>query len=189
MRINVTFRHTEPTEALKEYAEEKINKLEKFLDRPVEAHVILTVEKIRHIAEVNITADGLSPVTGKESTEDLYSAIDKVVDKLERRLKKEKGRRKTRKSSRKVRTSNPGAENPVPEVGEQVSAGEEEKNFPKVVPSNLMLPKPMTVDDAAIELISGKAPLVVFRNAATMELCVLHKNPDGTLGLVEPSGE
>ncbi len=188
MRINVTFRHTEPTDALKEYAEEKINKLEKFLDRPVEAHVILTVEKIRHIAEVIISADGLASITGKESTEDLYSAIDRVTDKLERKLKKEKGRRKTRKSNKTIRTAKPGPENPLPELPEQDSAGGEENSLPQIVPSDLMLPKPMTVEDAAMELISGKAPFVVFRNATTMEVCVLHKNSDGTLGLVEPSG-
>lgn len=187
MRINVTFRHTEPTDALKKYAEEKINKLEKFLDRPVEAHVILSVEKIRHIAEVIITADGLAPITSKESTNDLYSAIDKVTDKMERQLKKEKGRRKTRKSSRTIRTSNPGPESPVPEVPEYAPAGGEEDSLPEIVPSDLMLPKPMAVEDAAMELVSGKAPLVVFRNAATMEVCVLHRNSDGTLGLVEPS--
>ena len=73
MQVMVTFRHTESTPALKAYAEEKIQKVEKFLHAPQECNVVLSVEKIRHIAEVLIIADGLT-ITGKEETSDLYSA-------------------------------------------------------------------------------------------------------------------
>ena len=187
MRINVTFRHTEPTEALKKYAEEKVKKLKRILDRPQEANITLSVEKIRHIAEVIIVADGLT-MTGKESTTDLYSAIDKVMDKIERRLKKGKDRRQTRKIAKGKRTK----VKPIPEslltVGIE-SETEKQSDMPTVVHSDLFLPKPMTVEDAAVELTSRKIPLVVFRNSVTMDICVLHKNPDGSLGLVEPAGD
>ena len=91
MQVTVTFRHTESTPALKAYAEEKIQKVEKFLHAPQECNMVLSVEKIRHIAEVLIIADGLT-ITGKEETSDLYSAIDKVMDKIERQIEKSKGR-------------------------------------------------------------------------------------------------
>jgi putative sigma-54 modulation protein len=68
---------------------------------------------------------------------------------------------------------------------EKLSEKERDEKFPPIVPSNLYLPKPMTVEDAAVELMSGKAPLVVFLNSFTMRVCVLHKNPNGSLGLVE----
>jgi len=185
MQINVTFRHTEPTEALKEYAEEKIRKLTKIMDRPQEVSVILSVEKIRHIAEVIIVADGLT-ITGKESTSDLYSAIDKVIDKIDRQLKKQKDRRKTRKSVKSIRT----VSMPTPYSADEDKAASEStaEGNPSIVESRLFLPKPMTVEDAAVELAARKAPLVVFRNSATMDICVLHENSDGTLGLVEPTG-
>ncbi len=187
MRVNVTFRHTEPTKALKEYVEEKISKVTRFLDRPQEANVILSVEKIRHIADVIITADGLT-ITGKESTQDLYSAIDKVMDKIERQVKKGKSRRKKRKSSKSIRTTHiaPSVET---ELETMQPVAEDDEQVPSVIQSDLFLPKPMTVEDATVELISRKWQLVVFRNAATMEICVLHKNPDGTLGLVAPAGK
>jgi len=89
MRISVTFRHTEPTQALKEYAQTKVGKIKKYLDEPVEADVTLKVEKFRHIAEVLVRADGTT-FNGGESSEDMYSSIDLVVDKMERQIKKHK---------------------------------------------------------------------------------------------------
>jgi len=89
MRISVTFRHTEPTEALKEYATAKLSKVKKYLEEPVEADVVLTVEKFRHIAEVNVKADG-NVFNGTESGADMYSSIDLLADKMERQIKKHK---------------------------------------------------------------------------------------------------
>ena len=185
MQINVTFRHTESTKALREYAEEKIRKVTKFLERPQEANIILSVEKIRHIAEVIISADGLT-ITGKEATSDLYSAIDKVMDKIERQLIKEKGRRHARKTAKGTRKAS-SALSVLTELEpfEKLPEKYLDQKFPPIVPSNLYLSKPMTVEDAAVELMSGKAPLVVFLNSSTMRICVLHKNPNGSLGLVE----
>lgn len=192
MRINVTFRHTEPTEALKKYAEEKVRKLTKILDRPQEANVILSVEKIRHIAEVIIVADGFT-TTGKEATNDLYNSIDKVFDKIERRLKKGKSKRQTLKIGKggHSKAGLAAEEKPAPKAQrhEAKSVSEKSSGIPSIVESDLFLPKPMAVEDAAAELVAGKLPLVVFRNSITMEVCVLHKNPDGTLGLVEPVEE
>ena len=189
MQINVTFRHTEPTQALKEYAEEKVKKVTKFLERPQEANIILSVEKIRHIAEVIITADGLI-ITGKESTADLYSAIDKVMDKIERQLIKEKGRRHTRKTSKGNRKSSADRSGSMAgEKYEETAVRGQGGKFPPIVPSNLYLPKPMTVEDAAVELMTSKVPLVAFLNSATMQVCVLHKNPNGTFGLVETTND
>ena len=82
MEIMVTFRHIEPTESLRVYAQEKLSKLKKYLDTPIEAHIVLEVEKFRHIADVTMNADG-TRMNATEETGDLYSAIDQVVDKIE----------------------------------------------------------------------------------------------------------
>ena len=87
MQVMVTFRHVEPTDGLRQYAEEKVQRVHKFLRRPIEAHVILSVEKTRHIAEVLVTANRLN-ITATEQTGDLYSAIDLAMSKVERQVKK-----------------------------------------------------------------------------------------------------
>jgi len=91
---DVTFRHTEPTAALKHYMEEKIHRIGRYFSRPLQAHVVLSVDSTgRHSAEVELHTHG-TPIYGKEETEDLYSAIDLVVDKLQRQVQKQKEKRK-----------------------------------------------------------------------------------------------
>jgi putative sigma-54 modulation protein len=90
IKFSVTFRHIEPTDALKRYAEEKIHKLGKYFSRPLDAHVILGVDtKQRQLAEVELHAYG-TMIHGKEQHSDLYAAIDLVIDKVERQVRKQK---------------------------------------------------------------------------------------------------
>jgi len=97
VKVSVTFRHTRPTEALKSYAEEKLHKIGKYFYRPLEAHVVLSVDsKDRHLAEVTLQARRLV-IHGKEETSDLYSAIDLVIDKLEQQVRKHKTRLRRRR--------------------------------------------------------------------------------------------
>jgi putative sigma-54 modulation protein len=94
VKVSVTFRHTEPTDALKRYAEEKIHRLGKYFSQPLDAHVVLSVEsKERQSAEVELHAHG-TMIHGKEQTEDLYSAIDLVTDNLKRQVRKQKDKAK-----------------------------------------------------------------------------------------------
>ena len=83
MQTSVTFKNVDSSEDLKSYVMDKLNRLDKYLYNPAEANVVLLVEKFRHIAEIKITGDRLN-VNGKEETGDLYSAIDMVLDKLEK---------------------------------------------------------------------------------------------------------
>ena len=90
VKVSVTFRHTEPTDALKQYAEEKMDRLGKYFSQPLDAHVVLSVEsRERQTAEVELHAHG-AMLHGKEQTQDLYSAIDLVTDNLKRQLRKRK---------------------------------------------------------------------------------------------------
>ncbi|MFO7738699.1 MAG: ribosome-associated translation inhibitor RaiA, partial [Desulfatiglandaceae bacterium] len=97
MEITVTFRHTEPIESLRTYAEEKISKIKKFLDSPMEAHIVLTVEKFRHQADVTLSLDG-ARIKAVEETADMYSAIDQVIDKLEKQVKRHLSKIRSRRS-------------------------------------------------------------------------------------------
>jgi putative sigma-54 modulation protein len=90
VKVSVTFRRTEPTAALKQYAEEKIHRLGKYFVQPLDAHVVLSVEsKERQSAEVELHAHG-TMIHAREQTEDLYSAIDLVTDNLKRQVRKQK---------------------------------------------------------------------------------------------------
>ncbi|HEX6801515.1 MAG TPA: ribosome-associated translation inhibitor RaiA [Candidatus Binatia bacterium] len=92
--VSVTFRHIEPTAALKQYAEEKIHKIGKYFSHPLDAHVILAVDaKQRQLAEVELHTHG-AMIHGKEQHQDLYAAIDLVLDKVERQVRKQKEKSK-----------------------------------------------------------------------------------------------
>jgi putative sigma-54 modulation protein len=102
VKVSVTFRHTAPTDALKHYAEDKLHKIGKYFDRPLEAHVVLAVEsRERQVAEVTVQARGMT-IHGREETEDLYAAIDLLMDKVEQQIRKYKT--KTRLKRRRVKS-------------------------------------------------------------------------------------
>ena len=87
MQTSVTFKNLDPSDTLKSYVTDKLNRFDRLLDNPAEANVVLSVEKFRHIAEINIAGDRLT-INGKEETVDMYSAIDNVMDKIEKQIKK-----------------------------------------------------------------------------------------------------
>ncbi len=92
MQISVTFRHVDPSDALRDYASGKLERVvSKYLPSAIEAHVILSVVKREHQAEINVHATRFN-VSAHERTGDLYSAIDLAVDKVEAQLRKHKER-------------------------------------------------------------------------------------------------
>ncbi len=102
-RVAVTFRHVEPTEAIREYGERKLAHVAKYLRRACEVHLILTVDKYRQHGEVTVKS-GRFAVTAQEETKDLYSVIDLLAAKVERQLKKHV----EKKRARKVRSMSTG---------------------------------------------------------------------------------
>jgi putative sigma-54 modulation protein len=101
VKVVVTFRHTQPTDALKHYAEEKIHRIGKYFSRPLVAHVVLAVDsKECQTAEVELHMHGIT-IHSRGETADLYSAIDSVIDKLQRQVKKQK--EKTRLNRRRAK--------------------------------------------------------------------------------------
>ena len=89
MKVDITGRQTDLTPALRKFAEEKLQKLRKLLEDPIEAHVVLSIIKHRHIAEIQIKSRSVV-LSGTEETSDLYASIGEVVDKLERQALKHK---------------------------------------------------------------------------------------------------
>lgn len=178
MQLSVTFRHMEPSDALKDYAHDKLSRLEKYLYSAMDAHVVLSVEKFRHIADVTIMADGIK-IKGQDQTEDMYSAIDMVVDKIERQVKRFRQKLKNRKAKDRVTAK---------EVRIDViaaEAAEEAEGMPQVIRVEQVFAKPMDVDEAVMQLELAAEQFLVFTNAATEKLNVLYRRDDGHYGLLE----
>lgn len=175
-QINVTFRHVEPSQALKDYVTGKLGKIQKVVEKSFDAHVTLSVEKYRHIAEVFLTAKGIT-IKAFESTEDLYSAIDLVCDKVERQMKKYREKRKD-----KVQVA--PAEPIVSGSSLTIVPGE---GRPRIVHTDNFLPKPMTVEDAARHLDLLRVDVVMFVNQETNQPSVVFRQQDGNIGFTEPT--
>ena len=176
MKVMVTFRHVRSTDALRQYAEEKIARLERYLHRPMEAHVILEVLKKTQRAEINLIANGTA-LFGEQETSDLYSAIDLALDKVETQVKKLASRHKLRKSHR----PSGGARHHVLASDRSESGGS-----PAVIRTRRVPAKPMSIEDAMLELERSKDEFFVFRNSTTEGLSVLYRRRDGNYGLIEP---
>lgn len=106
MRISITGRHVEVTDAIKEYTEKGIEKIRAHFDRVIDVDVILGVEKHRHFAEINLRANGLQ-ANAKGSSEDMYASIDSALSKIDRQINKHKGRiqRHQPRSAREARNT------------------------------------------------------------------------------------
>lgn len=179
MEINVTFRHTEPVESLKAYAEEKVAKIRKYLDFPLEAHIVLSVEKFRHLADVTLSLNG-TRIKAVEQTDDMYSAIDQVMDKIERQVK----RYLSKNRSRRPENLRSGEVTAREDTEEATALSQDEP----VIEVEKMTAKPMDAEEAAMQLNLSKQDFLVFRNARTKEINVVYKRRDGNLGLIEPVG-
>jgi putative sigma-54 modulation protein len=90
VNISITFRHMDASEAIKAYARDKVAKLQKFLRQPMTAKATLSLDKLRHMAEIRISSGG-AHLEAKETSEDMYASIDKVIAKLERQIRGTKG--------------------------------------------------------------------------------------------------
>lgn len=178
MEITVTFRRMEPTPSLRDYAREKVLKIKKYLDSPIEAHVVLDVEKFRHMADVTLSVDG-ARIKAVEETDDMYSAIDQVMDKIEKQVKRHRSKIRQRNAEsikgEKVLASDATAE--VAGLGLEDPAIEVEK----------LVAKPMDPEEAAMQLNMSEQDFLVFRNSLSREINVIYRRKDGHLGLIEPS--
>ncbi len=172
MNITVTFRHVAASDGLRNYATHKVERLRKFVRHLLDAHVILAVEKQRHRAEIIVSGrDGTFSAT--EETNDLYSALDLALDKIERQLKKSDDKRKRHKGQRATEFS-------VPKVTDSA----ESSGF-RITMRRVEL-KPMSLEEALLQLEQLNEDLVLFHNAATDSVAVLHRRKDGEFALIQP---
>jgi len=182
MSVDITGRHIEITEPLRKFTTDRLEKLRGVMDEILEAHFILTVEKHqRHIAECNIkTRHDFYHV--EEVSTDMYTSVASVIDKVEKQILRNKERKVTRKRHNNTpRGMEVITTTSVVEV-EQILG----ERLPRIIRTYDVAAKPMSVDDAAIQIDGSDRNFLVFRNADTEKLNVVYKRKDGNIGWIEP---
>ncbi len=179
MQVSVTFRHMDVSEPVKAYVEEKIARVKKYIDEPIDAQAVLSVEKkIRHKAEVTIVAKGIT-IKGSEETNDMYAAIDAMVDKIERQLKRYKEKLKEHKPTS-------GREREVKKTVIEAASVDEGAVEPVIIRSNSFQVKPMSVEEAVMQMDLLHKDFLVFTDSSTEDINVVYRRKDGNYGLIAP---
>jgi len=183
MQVNITFRNMFATDALRNHVTEKLSKVvDKYLDKVTEAHVTLSLERYLHHADINLHA-GHFHVRGKEKSEDMYASIDIACDKIERQLKKYKDRLKNH------RPAHVHAREPVRVRYEIFAPSATDGLPPEVVRSNEFLAKPMSVEEALMQMDLMNNDFLVFTRPDSRDVNVVYRRKDGGYGLIQAGME
>lgn len=211
MQFNITFRQFGTSDSLKEYAREKVERVNRLLDRAGEAHVVLSLERHLHHADITIHS-GAWVLRGREKSDDMYASIDLAMDKIERQLRRYRDKLKTHHGKERVhhrqdlvnslKVRHAVFEMP-PDVEEQAeptpgSATAEVKPLSvaspvaevppsaRVVRATHLAVKPLSVDDAVMQMNLMNNDFYVFHNVESDSLCIVYRRKDGQYGLIEP---
>jgi len=179
MQVAVTFRHMETDEGVKAYVKEKVQKLQKYIENPREVHVVLAVEKFRHLAEITIIGNG-GTFNSQGRDNDLHAAIDQMVEKMERQIRewREKGRRKR---------SNPSfLKGPLQRGGKNRGGEEEGGESPSFIKKKHTIAKRMSLEEAVSQLTLSKKDFLVFINSDSGQMNIVYRSKDGSYEWVEP---
>lgn len=181
MQVHITARHIELTPPLADYVEKRLERVARHFNTAIRAHVILDVQKTRHMAEVVAHASGHQDFRAKDVSGDLYAAIDLVVEKLHKHMARLKDKRvRGRRAVKSLRLV------PAPEDLPLLTNGTiEPDDGPRVTRVSRFVPHSMSVAEAVEEMEAKKLGFTVFMNDD--QLAVIYKRQDGTYGLLEPS--
>jgi len=188
MEFHITFRQMDTSESLKAYAREKVERVNKYLDRAGAAHVVLSLERHLHHADITLHS-GPFVLRGREKSEDMYASLDLAMDKIERQLLRYKEKLKNHHGRERVhhrqdlmnRVRHNVLEMPNPEHEEASSLG------PRVIRTNELLAKAMSVDEAVMQMDLMNNDFLVFTNAASRDVNIVYRRKDGHYGLIEAS--
>jgi putative sigma-54 modulation protein len=169
----------EQSDALKAYAEEKLERVTKYIDSPINVQVYFSVEKkIRHIVEIVINSKGIS-TKASEATHDMYASIDAVIDKIERQLVRYK---------EKIKAHKPNGDEHGRQLSKRIFEAEsiEAITDSVVIKTTTETAKPMSVEEAVMQMDLLHKDFIVFTDADSSDINVLYRRKDGNYGLIEP---
>ena len=193
MQFAVTFRHMEPTDALKAYARERMERVKKYLPDPIACHVVLSTERHNHRIDVSFQLHNGLSIAGHETTENMYSSIDLVIAKIERQVRKYKGKLEGMKARPHHVQALPWSHSIIDEAfahengnnGHSPETSAPVASF-TVVKTEKFHAQPMSVSDACVQLNLLNEPFLVFRlDGNDGRVAVVYKREDGSYGLIE----
>ena len=172
MKFTIRGKKLEVTDAIKTYVEEKIGRLDKYFEKPdnISANVLMRLSGKDQVVEVTINTHGLI-LRGEESNKDLYASIDLVTDKIERQIRKNKTKIHKKSSKETIRDFKEF------EVEEKESAND-------VVKRKEIEMKPMSEEEAILQMELIDHDFFVYKDANTNETNVVYKRKDGNYGLI-----
>jgi len=174
MKISVTFRNGEGENWQKVYVEEKMQKLKKYLDAPAEAHIIVSIEKFRNVTDINLSSKGWN-INAKEEDKDMRVALDRCVSKIEKQLKKQKEKIRQHKP-KSIRRGQRASS--VPEEADEVTTN-------RIAETRKVILKPMTFDDAVMELEETNDRFIIYRDTSSENVSLIYRRDDGNFTLIE----
>lgn len=178
MKIEFTGRQVEVPVELRKLAERKLAKLARLLPGITRAHVIFGMDRHRQVVEVSLHSRQLD-LTAREASRDGGASLAAAVDKLTRQVQRQVGRRRERGRDGAVREARPAPASP----GESRGVDRAE---PRIVRSRRPVGKPMSLEEAAAEVVAGDQGFLIFRDPRTERVNVIFRRKDGNLGLIEP---
>jgi putative sigma-54 modulation protein len=173
VKIKIAGRHTAASEALRSYVIEKTEALERFFDRIVSVDVVLSVEKERQIADFHAHLTNRKLISAREESGDMYASIDKAIDRLRRQLVKFKDQ------LHEVRNRGGVA-------AEAATSAEGSADGRQIIHTEAFFQKPMSPDEAALQLDAVEKEFLVFVNSETDQVAIIYHRRDGNFGLIEP---
>ncbi len=172
MNIAVTFKHIGSSDAIRQYAESKVLKLEKYLNNIMEAHITLSMERVEHkesgIAQIKLTAKNLT-INAEEKSSDIYSAIDLLMEKVEAQIKKHKEKNRRKEYEDKA----------------LASTGEEE-NIPNIEIRQDYEKHPLGIEEAVQKLKKRNEDFIIFKDKVSSKISFIFKGEDGNFSLIAP---
>ena len=177
MKIHFTCRHTTLTPTLRAFAEDRIERLARYVDDSSEVHIVLSVEKHRQEAEIMLLS-GRRQFTGTAITSDLYTSLSLVLDKIQKQLRRDKRRYtdRRRRSTRAVRERL---------LASNSRDGRGRGRPPSPIYREPQAAKPMSPEEAALDLDCSERDFLVFRNSESDRMTVVYRRQDGRIGLIE----
>ena len=194
MQFSVTFRHMEPTDSLKAYARERMERIRKYLPDPIACHVVLSTERHTHRIDVNFQLHNGLTIAGHEATENMYSSIDLCIAKIERQVRKYKGKLEEQKVRPHHVDVLPWSHSIVSEAFEKPDGGADAEPVAgdvaaslefQVVKTEKFHAQPLSVSDAIIQLNLQHEQFLVFRSQSDGSVAVVYRRDDGSYGLIE----
>lgn len=183
MHVIVQGKHIAVTPALREYAQEKLGRVARFFDHVQEAQVVLSVERRGNlgkaqVVEVTVRGDGVV-LRGEEASSDMYASIDLVVEKLKKQIERYRSKFIDRRRHEETRKKTAA----LARARRVLRAGPRESQIVRV---KRFAMKPMTAEDAALQMELLGHDFFAFRSASTLEVNVIYKRADGHYGVIEP---